>query len=455
MKKVNYLKKVKEQYEDYPYPPRDPEQEKKYLSCTNMDFLDMINFYCFEGKETFNNGFRVLVAGCGTGDSVIFLAEQLRGKNAKVIALDLSKNSLEVAKKRAEIRKLSNIKWYNESLLDLPKLDIGKFDYINCSGVLHHLEDPSKGLLALKSVLKEDGAMGIMLYGKYGRSGVYEVQELLRIINKNEQDINQKIANTKIILDSLPAYHPLKQNLKVLRDVRDFGDVGIYDLLLHSQDIPFTVTDIYNLVEEKAKLKLASFIEGFGVGEEKYEPSSFIKNDILLQKIALLTKREQQSLTELLSYNIEKHYFYLTKQAKKSPSVDDLNKVPYISSSYLSHGMYEDIYNALSNNMPFLNFTFRFPEKCLTLQISVKQYLKDFFKYFNGENTFKEICDLIVADYNNDLSIKPAIINMFKELYSSLKRYDIILLKEKNSYSPVVMAELQKYVSTLYLAETV
>jgi hypothetical protein len=142
-------------------------------------------------------------------------------------------------------------------------------------------------------------------------------------------------------------------------------------------------------------------------------------------------KQEQQSLTELLSCNIEKHYFYLTKQAKKIPSVDDLNKVPYISSPYLSYGMYKDIHNALSNNLPFLNFTFRFPEKTLTLQISVKQYLKDFFKYFDGENTFKEISDLILAHYNNDLMIKPAIISMFKELYYSLKRYDIILLKEK------------------------
>jgi hypothetical protein len=45
MKKVNYLREVKEQYEDYPYPPRDPLNEKKNLLVTTIDSLDMIKIY--------------------------------------------------------------------------------------------------------------------------------------------------------------------------------------------------------------------------------------------------------------------------------------------------------------------------------------------------------------------------------------------------------------------------
>jgi 2-polyprenyl-3-methyl-5-hydroxy-6-metoxy-1,4-benzoquinol methylase len=65
----------------------------------------------------------------------------------------VSSASLAIAKKRAEIRGLTNIAWIHDSLLNLGRLGLGKFDYINCVGVLHHLENPDDGLRALLEVL--------------------------------------------------------------------------------------------------------------------------------------------------------------------------------------------------------------------------------------------------------------------------------------------------------------
>ena len=48
-------------------------------------------------------------------------------------------------------------------------------------GVLHHLTDPPQGLAALKSILKDNGAIEIMLYGQYGRTSVSQMQELMRL----------------------------------------------------------------------------------------------------------------------------------------------------------------------------------------------------------------------------------------------------------------------------------
>ena len=42
---MNYLTSVREQYEAYPYPPRDPENEKTSLSITAIDALEKINHY--------------------------------------------------------------------------------------------------------------------------------------------------------------------------------------------------------------------------------------------------------------------------------------------------------------------------------------------------------------------------------------------------------------------------
>jgi hypothetical protein len=69
---------VQRHYEHYPYPARIPEDERSRVIGTWLDDLGLLNHHCFRGRRRFNDGFRVLLAGGGTGDGTIFLAEQLR-----------------------------------------------------------------------------------------------------------------------------------------------------------------------------------------------------------------------------------------------------------------------------------------------------------------------------------------------------------------------------------------
>src|SRR5262245_18572764 len=184
---------VRSQYEHLPYPHRDPENERRELRRTWLDDLPMIAHYGYGGAQPFQQGFRVLVAGGGTGDGTIFLAEQVRNTDAEVVHLDLSSARRTLAQKRAEIRGLKNIRWMHESLLDLPRLGLRTFDYINCVGVLHHLDDPDAGLKALLGVLKDDGVLGLMVYALYGRTGVYQMQSLMRLVNESEPDAGERL----------------------------------------------------------------------------------------------------------------------------------------------------------------------------------------------------------------------------------------------------------------------
>jgi 2-polyprenyl-3-methyl-5-hydroxy-6-metoxy-1,4-benzoquinol methylase len=43
--------------------------------------------------------------------------------------------------------------------------------------VLHHLADPDAGLRALRSVLKPEGAIDLMVYARYGRTGISMLQD--------------------------------------------------------------------------------------------------------------------------------------------------------------------------------------------------------------------------------------------------------------------------------------
>jgi len=107
----DHLPEVREQYERLPYPPCDPEDDNRRLVTTWLDDLPMVIHYCFGGAQSFARGFRVLVAGGGTGDGTIYLAEQLRATDAEIVHLDLSEASINIARRRAEIRKLENIRW--------------------------------------------------------------------------------------------------------------------------------------------------------------------------------------------------------------------------------------------------------------------------------------------------------------------------------------------------------
>jgi len=241
---------VRKQYERFPYPHRTPSDESQRFLFTPLDDLAALNFYCFQGCRDIRDNFRVLVAGGGTGDSTIHLAEQLRDTNATLVHLDLSAAAIEVAHQRAQVRNLENIVWVQGSLLDFPNSEIKPFDYINCSGVLHHLHDPAEGLKALKAMLKDDGAMGLMLYGKYARTGVYQMQQLMRLVNRELADEEAMVANTRAVLESLPnsSWYERSKGLYLSQD--KYSDAEIFDLFLHSTDQPFSVSEIYELLAE-------------------------------------------------------------------------------------------------------------------------------------------------------------------------------------------------------------
>ena len=66
---------------------------------------------------------------------------------------------------------LTNIEFVTGDLLTAPER--GEFDYIDSTGVLHHLPDPQAGFDALARAIAPGGGFGCMVYAPYGRTGVY------------------------------------------------------------------------------------------------------------------------------------------------------------------------------------------------------------------------------------------------------------------------------------------
>jgi ubiquinone/menaquinone biosynthesis C-methylase UbiE len=392
MEHNNYLKQVRAHYEEFPYPPFDPELEKQIFTYTNHDLLDSVNFHCFEGKRDFTKPFRVLIAGGGTGTSTITWAEQLRDTDGEVVYLDMTQTSMDICKKRAEIRGLNNIKWVHDSILEIPSLELGEFDYICCTGVLHHLKSPDQGLAALKSVLKDDGAMLIMVYAKYGRSAIYGLQDLMATINQGEEDLQQHVNNCKSVLQDISTDNWLNYNKEAFSgDLA--SDNGIYDLLLHNQDRAYSVPELYEYMQGQNLHILDLFPQQQFSAALAYDPATYIKQADTLKKIQQLSIKEQQSICEILNGRITMHECYVTATPRSQPSPTDLELIPSFTVVF-GDAHYQQLENVLQDEQPNITLGAEGAGTQLTMQKTPNTHL--LLKNIDGKRSIKEIFSKII-----------------------------------------------------------
>ena len=140
------------------------------------------------------------MAGGGTGPTTMVMAEQLNHTQSEIVYLDFSASSMKVAQSRAKVRGLKNIVWISEGIENINRLNLPKFDFMQCSGVLHHLKSPITGLKVLKDSLKIEGGIDLMVYGTHGRIGVYHMQEMLQMINSETGNIMGELRAANVTL---------------------------------------------------------------------------------------------------------------------------------------------------------------------------------------------------------------------------------------------------------------
>lgn len=296
---------VRRQYEAYPYPERDPAEERKRLIEGSPSHPVEIDHFLFSGRRDWSRPFRALVAGGGTGDGLIMLAQKLAdmGCPAEITYLDLSAASRAVAEARARGRGLTAIRFLTGDLLEAP--DLGAFDYIDCCGVLHHLPDPDAGFRALERALAPGGGIGLMVYAPHGRTGVYPLQAAFGRLFGGDPP-GEQVRLARAALAALPETNWFRRN-GLLGDHRG-SDAGLYDLLLHSRDRPYTVAELAGALE-RAGLAPLSFLE-----PARYDPLRYLPADrAFAERVESLTPLERAGLAEQLAGNMKTHIVYAAR----------------------------------------------------------------------------------------------------------------------------------------------
>lgn len=183
-----------------------------------------------------------LTAGCGTGRPLTQLA--IAFPNAAITAVDLSRTSLAYAIRKTREHGLTQIDFRHGDILDVSRLG-RQFDFIESSGVLHHMKDPVAGWKALLSCLKPGGRMQIGLYSKLAREAVIRTRDYIE--KKGYAADIDGIRQLRRDMLSLPDSDPLKR----IAQQRDFYATSeCRDLVFHIQEYNYTLPEIAAILDE-------------------------------------------------------------------------------------------------------------------------------------------------------------------------------------------------------------
>ena len=238
---------VQQMYEENPYPRyQHADHTHSQLAKLTAEFITLETtttdlpftkeLSCPESRP------KILIGGCGTGNQLINAS---RYKNAQITAIDISRNSLAYAARKSQEYNIHNVRLQQLDILDANQLqDI--FDVIECSGVLHHMQNPGQGLAALNSKLKPGGYFKIGLYSKLARQKVSAARQLIQTLGIQSTPEGIRDFRKQIFADD---HHELKAISVLVNDFYSLSECR--DLCFHVQEHQFTTDSLHKLLENE------------------------------------------------------------------------------------------------------------------------------------------------------------------------------------------------------------
>lgn len=228
-------RQVQAQYDEYPYP--------RWIDIPSADGREtrLVDELKRHATRFTDPGWparpRVLVPGCGTGYHPLSLAR--RHPEADVLALDLSRKSLAYAIRKQEELGIPNVQFRQADLLQLN--DLGeRFEYIDCAGVLHHLESPLDGWRVLAKILQPGGVMRVGLYSELARKTIAAAREEVAASRVPSTPGAIRAFRQRIMTD--PKLEPLRSLAATTGDFFSMGEIR--DLIFHVQEHRFDLVTI-------------------------------------------------------------------------------------------------------------------------------------------------------------------------------------------------------------------
>ena len=251
---------------------------------------------------------KVWVAGCGTNQAV-FTA--LRFPEGDVLGTDISTQSLEICQRSASQLGIKNLRLEERSLNTVTYSN--EFDFIICTGVIHHNANPEIPLARLAAALKPGGAMEIMVYNYFHRILTTAYQKAIRHLLSRDApgDLETELAVTRRLIDKFPLRNTMSEFLRVQK-----GDPeqALADALLQPVEHSYTVESMGRLLESAGLEYWLPCLNQFDVTTQKLTWNLQFEDEMVARYYDALPDVDRWYITNLLS--IEKSpmlWFYVQR----------------------------------------------------------------------------------------------------------------------------------------------
>ncbi len=189
---------------------------------------------------------KIWIPGAGT---TLALHTALNFPQASVLATDLSSSSLAISQRLAEALGLRNIVFEVQDLMQAEHDAV--FDYVDCAGVINHVEDPVRAMRIIGRSLTPRGVASIFVYNAHHRWLADAWQRAIGILAGEAAPMELQLAVASRLHRAVRRSQRLGAIQTPLDVLAQEADLSAFaDTLLHPHEVSFTIDQLYALVDE-------------------------------------------------------------------------------------------------------------------------------------------------------------------------------------------------------------
>lgn len=257
---------------------------------------------------------RIWIAGCGTNQSVY---TALKFPQAEILGTDISTVSLETCERSARQLGIDNLTLKEESI-NAARYE-GEFDYVICTGVIHHNADPGKPLERLAKALAPNGVMQMMVYNYYHRYLTTAYQKAIHFLcgGTSSLDMELELELTRKLSENFPIDSMMGP---FLADLQGYSDSTLADALLQPVEHSYTIETFNELLARKGLEYLLHCITAFDRAGDNYTWNIQFDDLEIEERYMALSDVERWSISNLLMLDKSPMlWFYLQRKGSERP----------------------------------------------------------------------------------------------------------------------------------------
>jgi len=251
---------------------------------------------------------KIWVAGCGTNQALL---TALKFPQAQVFGTDISTHSLNTCRSNAKKIGVTNLSLEEKSLNDITYEE--EFDYVICTGVVHHNARPESTLKRISKALKPNGILEFMVYNYYHRLPTTACQKAIRNFYDSSKsfDLELELSLIKHLLSDFQ-YNSLMGDF--IRSHAKLPEAQMVDNLIQPVEYSYTIESLNKLMSDCNLDFLLHCPNQFDVASNAFTWNMKFKSEYLRDRYNSLPDVRRWQISNLLMfYNSPMLWFYFQR----------------------------------------------------------------------------------------------------------------------------------------------